>query len=237
MTTLVDLSHPLRIGQVTHPGLPAPEWEAFRSREDYARATGTTFQIDRVMMVGNTGTYLDSPFHRFPGGGDLASLPLTAVADLPIVVVDARGHRAVTDQLLVDQLDTGTARVDVAGCAVLLHTGGDRDFGAPAYADQAPFLTGSGAEWLAARQVALVGIDAVNIDALEDLMRPAHTILLGQGILVLEHLTNLEAIVGAASRARLHAAPPAWHGIGTWPVRAYAVISDVDSGSADSAGR
>jgi arylformamidase len=224
MTTLVDLSHPLHIGQVTHPGLPAPEWEAFRSREDYERETGTTFQIDRVAMVGNTGTYLDSPFHRYADGRDLAALPLTAVADLPIVVVEAQGHRAVTVELLVEQLDRGAPGVDLEGCAVLLHTGGDREFGAPAYAEQAPFLTGAGAEWLADRDVALVGIDAVNIDALEDLKRPAHTGLLGRGVLVLEHLTNLDALAGVASAGRLHAAPPAWHGIGTWPVRAYAVI-------------
>jgi len=221
MKRLVDLSQPIRFGQTTHPGLPAPQWEAFRSREDYRRASGTEFQIDRVLMVGNTGTYLDSPYHRFPTGVDLAGLELAEVADLPIVVVDARGPRAVDADLLCSQLDDQK----VSGSAVLLHTGGDEGFGTPAYALDAPFLTAAGADWLAHRGAALVGIDAVNIDDLDDATRPAHTRLLGERVLVLEHLTGL---AGLPSRgARLHAAPPAWHRVGTWPVRAYAVIEEI----------
>lgn len=100
MRRLVDLSQPVRPGQVTHPGLPAPHCEPFRTREEYQQATGTTFQIDRVTMVGNTGTYLDSPFHRFAEGADLSAVPLAAVADLPTVVVDTRGQRAVDPGLL-----------------------------------------------------------------------------------------------------------------------------------------
>ena len=230
---LIDLSHPILPGQLTHPGLPAPVWEPFRSRAEYREATGTDFQIDRVCMVGNTGTYLDSPFHRFADGRDLAALPLDAVADLPIVVTDLTGvlarsgadagaepRRAVTADLLAEKLD-GCA---LAGAAVLLHTGGDRGWGTPDYAEGAPFLSADGARWLVDRVPALVGIDAVNIDDLDDPSRPAHTTLLGEGVLVLEHLTGLAAL--PADPARLHAAPPAWHQIGTWPVRAYAVVED-----------
>ena len=217
---LVDLSQPIRFGQVTHPGLPAPAWEAFRSREDYRRTTGTEFQVDRVVMVGNTGTYLDSPFHRFAGGDDLAAIPLAAVVDLPVAVVDGWGRRAVDADLLERRL--GGDRIP--GAAVLLYTGGDAAFGTAAYAHEAPYLTADGAAWLADRGPALVGIDAVNIDDLNDPARPAHTTLLGRGILVLEHLTGLANV--PARGARLHAAPPAWHGVGTWPVRAYAVIEE-----------
>ena len=217
---LVDLSQPIRFGQVTHPGLPAPAWEAFRSREDYRRTTGTEFQVDRVVMVGNTGTYLDSPFHRFAGGDDLAALPLRAVVDLPVAVADVWGRRAVDADLLERRL--GGDRV--AGAAVLLYTGGDAAFGTAAYAHEAPYLTADGAAWLADRGPALVGIDAVNIDDLDDPARPAHTTLLARGILVLEHLTGLANV--PARGARLHAAPPAFHGVGTWPVRAYAVIEE-----------
>jgi kynurenine formamidase len=220
MSTLVDLSHPISPGQLTHPGLPAPTWEAFRSREEYRASTGTDFQIDRVCMVGNTGTYLDSPFHRFADGRDLAALPLAAVADLPIVVVDVTDQRAVTATVLRDRLSGHR----LAGTAVLLQTGGDRGWGTPDYADDAPYLTAEGAEWLVDKVPALVGIDAVNIDDLADASRPAHTTLLGDGVLVLEHLTGLAAVPAAG--ARLHAAPPAWHQIGTWPVRAYAVVPD-----------
>ena len=218
---LVDLSHRVEMGMFTHPGLPGPTWEAFRSREQYREASGTDFQVDRVTLVGNTGTYLDSPFHRFAEGGDLASLPLSAVADLPVLVVDARdSDRAVGPDVLAGALDVhGDA---VAGAAVLLHTGGDRAWGDEEYARDAPFLTGYGADWLVEHHAALVGIDAVNIDDLDDASRPAHTQLLGAGVLVLEHLTGLAALPDHG--ARLHAAPPPWRGVGTWPVRAYAVV-------------
>ncbi|HET9944231.1 MAG TPA: cyclase family protein [Actinomycetes bacterium] len=218
---LVDLSHRVEMGMFTHPGLPGPTWEAFRSREQYREASGTDFQIDRVTLVGNTGTYLDSPFHRFADGGDLASLPLSAFADLSVLVVDARGSgRGVGPDVLGTAL--GAAGDAVNGAAVLLHTGGDRAWGGEDYARDAPYLTGDGAEWLVERRAALVGIDAVNIDDLDDATRPAHTQLLAADVLVLEHLTGLADL--PARGARLHAAPPAWRGVGTWPVRAYAVV-------------
>src|SRR5215210_846971 len=182
-TQVLDLSHDLQAGMHTHPGLPAPEWEPFKTRQQYEAASGTTFQIDRICMVGNTGTYLDSPYHRFGDGGDLASIPLSQVVDIAVVVVDARSHRAVG----------------------------------------APYVTADAAEWLAERRPALVGIDSVNIDDLADLSRPVHTRLLGDNILILEHLTGLGDV--PARSARLHAAPLAWHGVGTWPVRAYATLA------------
>jgi arylformamidase len=221
---VVDLSHTVEPGMLTHPGLPGPEREVFRSREQYRESTGTDFQIDRVTMVGNTGTYLDSPYHRFADGDDLASLPLSAVVDLPVLVVDARtGGRAVDADLLTRAL-SGAPAGEVRGAAVLLHTGGDVAWGGEGYAEDAPFLTGDGADWLTEHRPALVGIDAVNIDDLADLSRPAHTRLLGAHVLVLEHLTNLAAV--PARGARLHAAPLAWRGIGTWPVRAYVLTAD-----------
>ena len=220
MTKTIDLSHPLRMGMATHPGLPGPRWEPFRTREHYRRESGTDFQVDQITLVGNTGTYIDSPFHRFADGADLAALPLGALVDLHTLVVDARGRRGVSEELLADVL----ARQEVQGCAVLLHTGGDQAWGTAAYGDNAPFLTAEGARWLAARRPALVGIDAVNIDDLGDPSRPAHTLLLRDGIPILEHLTGLEQLPPRG--ARLHAAPPAWHAVGTWPVRAYALVGE-----------
>jgi kynurenine formamidase len=218
MTTLFDLSHELTPGMFTHPGLPGPEWEPFKTRQDYEKASGTTFQIDRICMVGNTGTYLDSPFHRFADGSDLAGIALDAVVDVPTFLVDARAQRAVD----VDLLAAAVGEEDIAGAAVLLHTGGDAHWGGEAYVVDAPHVTGGAADWLAERRPALVGIDAVNIDDLADLSRPVHTRLLGDGVLILEHLTGLGAV--PARGARLHAAPLAWHGVGTWPVRAYALV-------------
>jgi kynurenine formamidase len=220
MTRIIDLSHELKAGMFTHPGLPGPEWEAFKTRRDYEQVSGTTFQIDRICMVGNTGTYIDSPFHRFPDGGDLATISLEAVVDLPIFLVDARQQRAVD----VDTVATAVGDEDLTGTAVLLRTGGDQRWGGEEYAVDAPYLTGEAADWLTQRRPALVGIDAVNIDDLADLARPVHTRLLGDDVLILEHLTGLDGL--PARGARLHAAPLAWHAVGTWPVRAYALVSD-----------
>ena len=217
-TQVLDLSHDLRPGMHTHPGLPGPEHEPYKTRREYEEASGTTFQIDRICMVGNTGTYLDSPFHRYADGGDLASIPLSTVVDVPVVIVDARARRAVGTDTLVEALGDE----DIAGAAVLLHTAGDERWGEDEYAVDAPYVTASAADWLARRGPALVGIDAVNIDDLGDASRPVHSRLLGDSVLILEHLTGLGAV--PARGARLHAAPLAWHGVGTWPVRAYAVV-------------
>ena len=219
MSRFVELSHVISAGMVTYPGLPGPEVTPYLTRETSRElyAPGTEFVIDWVRMLGNTGTYLDSPFHRHADGPDLAGLPLEKLADLPAVVVRTAGsgRRAVG----VDDL-TGH---DVAGCAVLLHTGGDAAFGTPAYGVDAPFLTGDGAQWLVAQGAALVGIDAVNIDEIiERGERPAHTLLLGAGIPVVEHLTGLDRL--PPTGARFTAAPPRFAGFGTFPVRAYAQL-------------
>jgi arylformamidase len=216
---LVELSHPIEAGMVTYPGLPAPEIEPHLTREASREvyAPGTEFAMDWIRMIGNTGTYLDSPYHRYPDGPDLAGLPLAGLVDLPVTVVRTAGStvRAVDVAAL--------AAVQVCDRAVLLHTGGDRHWGTPAYAVDAPFLTEAGARWLVEHGALLVGIDSVNID---DIVsggeRPAHTLLLGAGIHVVEHLTNLGGL--PARGARFTATPPAVEGFGTFPVRAFAEV-------------
>jgi arylformamidase len=219
MSRFVELSHVISAGMVTYPGLPAPEVTPYLTRETSREvyAPGTEFVIDWVRMLGNTGTYLDSPFHRHADGPDLAGLPLEKLADLPAVVVRTAGsgRRAVGIEDLAGH--------DVAGCAVLLHTGGDAAFGTPAYGADAPFLTGDGAQWLAAQGAALVGIDAVNIDEIiQRGERPVHTVLLAAGIPIVEHLTGLDLVPDTG--ARFTAAPPRFTGFGTFPVRAYAQL-------------
>ena len=175
------------------------------------------FAIDRISLVGNTGTYLDSPFHRYADGADLSALPLTAVADLPAVVVRLVDH----PRRGIEPADLDGA--DLAGAAVLLHTGWDRHWGTAAYGDPAPYLTGAGARHLADAGARLVGIDSVNIDdAHGGGARPAHSVLLAAGVPVLEHLTNLGALPRVG--ARLHAAPPRIRDFSAFPVRAYAVL-------------
>ena len=220
-TTWVELSHVISAGMTTYPGLPGPEIGEHLTRADSraAYAEGTEFSIGRITMVGNTGTYVDSPFHRYADGADLAGLPLERLADLPTVVVRAVGgqHRGVDANAL--------AAVEVAGHAVLLHTGGDRHWATPEYAADAPYLTEAGATLLAERGAALVGIDAVNIDDISPAgagRRPAHSILLAAGIPVVEHLTGLENL--PPTGARFTAVPPRVAGFGTFPVRAYAAV-------------
>jgi arylformamidase len=215
---LVELSHPIRDHMVTYPGLPGPEITDHLTREaSRARyAPGTEFHIARISMVANTGTYLDAPSHRFAEGADLAAMPLKSMADLDGVVLRVTGAaaRAVDRELLLP--------LQVRGRAVLVHTGWDRHFGTDQYGKDAPFLTRGAAEWLAREGAALVGIDSVNIDDVGDGTRPAHTVLLAAGIPVVEHLRGLEQLPAAGFR--FHAAPPRVHGMGTFPVRAYAVI-------------
>lgn len=217
----VDLSHVVTAGLTTIPGLPAPVITPHLTREDSREvyAAGTEFALDRISMIGNTGTYLDSPFHRYADGTDLAGLPLTSLADLPAVVVRTAGSR-------VRGVDVGAlAALDVAGRAVLLHTGGDAGWGTPAYAQDAPFLTRAGAAWLVEHGAALVGIDAINIDDMSadsQGERPAHTLLLGAGIPVVEHLTGLGQL--PPTGARFTAVPPRVADFGTFPVRAYAAV-------------
>jgi kynurenine formamidase len=214
---LVDLSHVIHAGMTTYPGLPAPEIASHLTREDSRRvyAAGTEFDISRITMVGNTGTYLDSPFHRYADGVDLAGLPLESLVDLPAVVV------SVTDRAIDVEHLPGT---ELEGLAVLLHTGWDRHWRTEAYGADAPYLTAAGARWLADRGAALVGIDSVNIDSTEGGERPAHSTLLAAGIPVVEHLTGLAGL--PATGARFTAVPPPVAGFGTFPVRAYAALPE-----------
>lgn len=219
--SLVELSHVIRSGMVTYPGLPAPAITPHLSREASRAhyAPGTEFAIDRLTMVGNTGTYLDSPFHRYPDGADLSAIPLVRTVDLPAVVVRAAG--SAEPGWPRAGIDTGAlADLDVRGTAVLLQTGDDARFGSPAYADDRHFLTRAAAEWLAAHDAALVGIDALNIDDTADGERPAHTLLLAAGIPIVENLTGLGQL--PPSGARFTAVPLRIEGFGTIPVRAFA---------------
>ncbi|GAA4690070.1 cyclase family protein [Phytohabitans rumicis] len=219
MSVLVELSHVVRHGMTTYPGLPGPYIEDHlsrtASRERYA--PGTEFQIGRITLVANTGTYLDTPFHRYAGGDDLARVSLSRLVDVPGVLVDA-----------VDADPPGIsakwfADLDVTGRAVLVRTGWDRHWDTPAYgAAGHPFLRADAVDWLVARQPAVVGIDSVNIDDMADLTRPAHTGLLAAGIPILEHMCGLDRLPPAGFR--LHAAPVAVAGMGTFPVRAYALV-------------
>lgn len=216
---VVDLSHPIRAGLVTYPGLPepviTPHLTREASRERYA--PGTEFAMDVITMIGNTGTYLDSPYHRYADGGDLASLDLATLVGLRAEVfhLTNAGERGIPASVFYDR--------ELAGSAVLLHTGWDTHFGTPEYATGAPYLTEAGAEHLARAGVALVGIDSLNIDDTEtDGSRPAHSILLAHGIHVVEHLTRLGDL--PARGARFTAAPPAVEGFGTFPVRAFAEV-------------
>lgn len=213
--TLIDLSHVIEPGMTTYKGLPGPQICDFWTREMSGQFydDGSTFQIGRIDMVANTGTYLDAPFHRFEDGADLAGLALHKLAARPGIVVRAEGQTAIDAERF--------ERLDVAGKAVLLHTGWDRHWRTKAYQSGHPFLTEAAARLLVERGAALVGIDSHNIDDTSGRSRPVHTILLGAGTLICEHMTNLAALPD--SGFAFTAAPPRIAGMGTFPVRAFAL--------------
>ena len=216
---IVDLSHVIREGLVTYPGLPAPVVTPHLTRENSRShyAEGTEFAMDIVTMIGNTGTYLDSPFHRYEAGADLAGLDLATLVELPAEVFHVQDalERGVPASVFYDR--------DVRGAAVLVHTGWDEHFATPDYAKGAPFLASDAVDYLISQGVALVGIDSLNIDDTESGgERPAHSLLLGAGVHVVEHLTNLAEL--PPQGGRFTAAPPAVEGFGTFPVRAFALL-------------
>jgi len=214
---LIDLSHTVEHGLETYPGLPAPTICDFLSREASRAvyAPGTEFHIGRIDMVANTGTYVDSPFHRFAEGRDLSQLALEQLADLDAVVVRAGGGgRAIGREAFDD--------VEVKGRAVLVHTGWDRHWTTEAYFEGHPYLTEGAAVALVDRGAVFVGIDSLNIDDTADLRRPVHTTLLGNDIPIGEHLCGLAGL--PASGARFFAVPVKVKAFGTFPVRAFARV-------------
>jgi len=200
---------------VTYKGMPGPVISDYRSREisrEYY-AEGTEFHIGRIELVANTGTYVDAPFHRFPAGKDLSELPLSSLADLPGLRISAGQHRAVGVESFQGK--------DLAGKAVLVHTGWSRWWRTEKYFEAPPFLTQQAAEFLVKSRAALVGIDSMNIDDIHDKTRPVHTVLLQADIPVVEHLTNLEET--PIEGFRFFAVPVKVKSFGSFPVRAFAI--------------
>jgi len=215
LSRFIDLSHPVVAGMETYRPLPVPRAEILNDY-DASRYDGKSeFLIASLHLCGNTGTYVDSPRHRFRTGVDLAGLSLERLADLPVVVADATGvGRAIGP----DALPIG----DLSGKAVLVRTDFSDHWGTDSYFSANPFLTSEGCDRLVASGVAFVGIDSLNIDDIADMARPAHTILLGAGIPVVEHLRGLEEL--PLHGFTFSAVPPRVVGFGTFPVRAYARV-------------
>jgi arylformamidase len=215
---ILDLSHVIENGMITYKGLPAPLICDHLSREQSRKvyAEGTEFQIGRIDMVGNTGTYIDVPFHRYVDGHDLSELGLAKVSDVPGIVVRVTGaqERAIDWHHF--------AAVDCRGYAVLVHTGWDRHWRTDQYFEGHPFLTEKAALCLRDQGAVLVGIDSLNIDDISGGARPVHSILLAAEIPIVEHLTGLAAL--PASGFRFSAVPPKVKGMGTFPVRAHAQL-------------
>lgn len=218
MKKLIDLSHTVEEGMVTYKGLPAPIICDFLTREASKAyyVEGTTFHIGTIEMAGNTGTYIDSPFHRYEDGKDLSELALESIADLDGIV-----FRAKPDQISIGP--TLFSEADVKGKAVLIHTGWDRHWRTDQYFEGHPHLTEAAAAWLKQSDAALVGIDSYNIDGTERGDRPAHAILLGADIPIVEHMCRLQDVPD--SGFKFNAVPVKVKKFGTFPVRAYAVVT------------
>jgi kynurenine formamidase len=219
MSRLIDLSHVLEPGMPAYPGLPVPQFRThFTHEESAARGTyapGTTFQIATYDIPGNTGTYLDAPFHRHPDMPDLAGLPLATLADLPGVLITAVQEGAIGPEAFAGR--------DLRGKAVLVRTDWAVRWGGNDYFRSGPFLPAATCRALVEAGAALVGIDCANIDDMGDPARPAHTILLAAGIPIVEHLGGLDQLPGEGFR--FFAVPPAIRGGTSFPVRAFAILA------------
>jgi kynurenine formamidase len=219
-SVLIDLSHTITAGLVTYKGLPAPVICDYLSREDSKQfyAPGTSFQIGKIEMVTNTGTYIDCPFHRFEGGKDVSEFGLERFADLDGVVIRV----PYTESLAITR--EHVQHYEIRNRAVLLHTGWDAHWNTEKYYEGHPYVTREAAEFLRDCDVKLVGIDSHNIDDTRDKERPVHTTLLGAEILIVEHLCNLYTL--PADGFTFSAVPPKFKGVGTFPVRAMARIRE-----------
>jgi arylformamidase len=220
MSGLVELSHRIEEGMPSYPGLPEPRIKTWMTHEESVSrgtyAPGTTFQIAVYELGGNTGTYVDAPFHRHPGGADLAGLPLEKLADLPGVIVKAAEEGPIGPEAFEGR--------EVAGRAVLVQTGWARRWDGD-YFRSGPFLTAAACEYLVGAGAALVGIDCANIDSMSDTSRPAHTILLAAGIPIVEHLRGLDGL--PEEGFRFFAVPPAIVGGTSFPVRAFVILDEI----------
>ena len=216
--TYIDLSHTVEAGMITYKGLPGPVICDYLSREASRAlyAPGTEFQIGRIDMVANTGTYLDTPFHRFENGLDLSQLLLSRLADLNGVIIRVDGQQVKA----VDE--TYFEGLEVQGKAVLVHTGWDQFWRTDEYFENHPYLTEAAAHYLVRAGAVLVGIDSHNIDNTAGNTRPVHTALLQNEITIVEHLCNLQQV--PASGFTFSAIPPKIKGLGTFPVRAFATV-------------
>lgn len=215
----IDLSHTIEDGLITYKGLPAPIICDYLSRDDSREfyEKGTEFQIDKIELVGNTGTYIDSPFHRYANGKDLSEMHINQFVDLDGIVIriDCEKTQAIHADYFRNR--------EIRGRAVLVHTGWDKYWKTDQYFEDHPYLTQDAAEYLVECGVALVGIDSMNIDDTKGKARPVHTTLLGNEIPIVEHLCNLEKLPDEGFT--FTAAPPKIKDVGTFPVRAMAKLN------------
>jgi kynurenine formamidase len=215
----IDLSHTIQDGIITYKGLPAPIICDYLSREESRKhyGEGTEFQIGKIEMVSNTGTYIDVPFHRYANGKDLSEIPIDKMAGLEGIIVHIdENKKEINEDVFYD--------LDIEGKAVLIHTGWDQYWNTDQYFENHPYLTEKAAQYLMDKRAALVGIDSVNIDDTSGKDRPVHTTLLGQEILIVEHLCNLKQI--STENFLFYAVSPKIKDFGTFPVRAFVEISN-----------
>jgi len=215
---LIDVSHTIEDGMITYKGLPGPVICDYLSREQSRNhySEGTEFQIGKIEMVANTGTYIDSPFHRYADGDDLSELSLKSLANLDGIVIRVTG---ATERAISQEVFRG---VDIKDKAILIHTGWAKHWRTDQYFEGHPYLTAEAAEYLVKERAALVGIDSLNIDDTRDGNRPVHTILLGNKIPILEHLRSLDLL--PENGFSFFAVPAKVKGMGSFPVRAFAIV-------------
>ncbi len=203
---VIDLSHPLSPDMPVWPGDPAVTAAPYATLEFHGYAA------QAWTLPGHAGTHLDAPAHVLTGGADLASLPLSRCLG-PARVVD-----------VPDRGEIGLLRLprDLSGLSfLLLRSGHDRHWGRPAYYGDFPRLTVEAAQFLAHSGISGLGLDWSSPDGPGSAELPAHKVLLGSGLVVVENLRGLERL---PETFLFLALPLALEGGDGAPVRACALV-------------
>lgn len=213
---IIDLTHTITPETFVYPGTPAPAFSPTRTlTKDAARET--------VLQMGShTGTHMDAPRHILPDGSGLDQLPPSQFCGRA-AVIDV-SHLEPGSIITADFLRQQNGYLRTADYA-LFYTGWEKKWDTPAFLEEPfPILDEEASRYLVSCGLKGVGTDAISVDSLDSSEFPAHHILLGGGLVIVENLC-LKKIVGRTD-VMFFALPLKYEGADGAPVRAIAEFRD-----------